>query len=120
MFFCCFFRLGFHIVFGGVLGAIFEATWLPKCCPRGPKIELKYDSFGDIAISSFFAPLPSENLIFEVLGVPVEQLFRVKIASKIDVMLEHVSDNDFDRFLMDFGVNLGGYMGPKTGPRRLR
>ena len=66
------------------------------------------------------APLRSENLIFEVPGVPVEHLFRVEIASKIQVMLEHVSDHDFDRFLMDFKGNLGGYMGPKTAPRRVR
>ena len=92
----------------------------PKWCPRRPKIELKYDSIGDIAISSKFAPLRSENLIFEVPGTLLEQLFRVEIAIKIEVMLERISDHVFDRFLKDFGVNLGGYMGPKTDPRRLR
>jgi len=91
-----------------------------KQVPRRPKMGRKNVLTCDIAKSSKNAPLCSENLTFEVSGAVVEQPFRVEIATKFDVMLDHVSDHDFDRFLMDFGSNLGRHTGPKTGPRRVR
>ena len=66
------------------------------------------------------APLPHENHIFEVPGVPLDRLYRVEIVIKFDVMLDHVSEHVFNRFLIDLGSNLGRHMGPKTGPSRLR